>query len=504
MSFIRDTAIDELTAYIERCLSDIQSRRNQLVFINRIPDDILSYIFECAGNGRPFDDALEKIPQLVVPLVCKRWRGVALDTPRLWTRIDRFTEPVSRLSILRSKQAPLNITYIKAYGRTTFVQFISLITPHIEHWGSLSILGAPSDDLAVLSSCPALRLRLLRIAVTFPSHMASDVPSTSPTLFAGHTPCLRDLTLERFYQPLTSSLYTGLTALHLSGVTYPREPGDGSAHQFLDNLRLCPALRTLFLARVEFLQSEVVSFPNPIFLPHARRVILSHLEASFVHLLLASARFSPNLVLMSMHTLDVDTPDDIFTASVDFETNFPRLSSTCYYTISFGFNPAIANRLLVEQVYHAIGHHLPLRNAKLLSIRGDQYISRNNPNTTSFASLLACLPSITTITLISIPASCLDALLITPASHLCPRLHTLRLKSVDVTKDTLLDLAISRTSFDDSLEGAARLTTVTLKRCGNLQAHNDLRAVVSEALGRLSIEVVWEEEQLMESGTSFE
>ncbi|KDQ21817.1 hypothetical protein BOTBODRAFT_141876, partial [Botryobasidium botryosum FD-172 SS1] len=124
-SFLRDITIQEVIAHMGKYLSSIRYRRNGLAPIGRLPDEILSSVFEFADNDAYCVNDLDKAPQAVIPLVCKRWRDVASDTPRLWTRIDEATRPFAPLFILHSKQALLNISHGFLYFRPPFQSTLS-------------------------------------------------------------------------------------------------------------------------------------------------------------------------------------------------------------------------------------------------------------------------------------------------------------------------------------------------------------------------------------------
>lgn len=81
---------------VENLVSAIRSSQNRLAGINRLPEEMLGYIFEALIDlvrGDPdvrLRDYCEDLPQkrwFHVNLVCRYWRHIALSRPALWTCI---------------------------------------------------------------------------------------------------------------------------------------------------------------------------------------------------------------------------------------------------------------------------------------------------------------------------------------------------------------------------------------------------------------------------------
>src|SRR5712672_3754795 len=109
--------IDKNLGKLEKSALALRLRRNALVPISRLPPEVLEIIlsflclpdiFELPMTG----GKLDYLAWLRVSHVCHRWREIALNQPRFWSRINfntlTFTGATQVLS--RSKMAPLELT----------------------------------------------------------------------------------------------------------------------------------------------------------------------------------------------------------------------------------------------------------------------------------------------------------------------------------------------------------------------------------------------------------
>ncbi|KAI0248937.1 hypothetical protein BJV78DRAFT_1130530, partial [Lactifluus subvellereus] len=113
-SSLTDTAafdlVDGEMGAIRRALRAIGTRRNALTPTCRIPTEILGEIFllyQQASAGS-YNTALRWVPG--VAHVCRHWRAVALDYPRLWSHVTLHLgrEWATRMLAL-SKSSPITI-----------------------------------------------------------------------------------------------------------------------------------------------------------------------------------------------------------------------------------------------------------------------------------------------------------------------------------------------------------------------------------------------------------
>ncbi|KDN38766.1 hypothetical protein RSAG8_09316, partial [Rhizoctonia solani AG-8 WAC10335] len=122
--------------------------------INSLPPEVLSHIFVlCEYAGRPTlnirNDPTRGHPNLIcqttLPAICWYWRGVALDTPALWSRVTLSASPPFRLSALylsrSGTEAPLDIE-------------LKLTEKHWGYSGSLGLMDTGSPSSTFLHRCP--------------------------------------------------------------------------------------------------------------------------------------------------------------------------------------------------------------------------------------------------------------------------------------------------------------------------------------------------------------
>lgn len=97
LGFIKRKA-SQLTKQQSTIKKAISTRRSRLAPIHRIPSELLAEIFTWVPllKDTPNNRYINR-DQLFVLRVCKRWREVALSTPKLWAqlRIDIVILPVS-------------------------------------------------------------------------------------------------------------------------------------------------------------------------------------------------------------------------------------------------------------------------------------------------------------------------------------------------------------------------------------------------------------------------
>ncbi|KDQ14335.1 hypothetical protein BOTBODRAFT_145714 [Botryobasidium botryosum FD-172 SS1] len=114
--------MEDMEAQLFECRAAMQAFRNRsttLVPINRLPSECVSQILTMACTPEPVrkEDSNSRRPQhpgkpfcLALSRVCRRWRNIALDTPRVWACIEFPDAPrfrYSELMLERSGGRPL-------------------------------------------------------------------------------------------------------------------------------------------------------------------------------------------------------------------------------------------------------------------------------------------------------------------------------------------------------------------------------------------------------------
>lgn len=280
--------IDKKTRSLQQSMMALTAIRNTLAAVNNLPDEILVEIFWIlALNVRPSLSAIGKmrpiagISWLVVAKVCRRWRNIALWTPKLYSFIDARNLTITRIFLRRSNNLPIDI-YMQSNASSTNVHGIMTeVKPHFLRVRELQFQARYQSMLALTLhvgslSAPMLEsLHLEQIAIR--RILALNEAIIMPEVFNGQTPALRRLYLAHVSIPWTSPIYTGLTDLHLLLQHSSTSP---SIDTFLHVLENCPLLENLTLIRAgPTLETDLLEYPEPI-----RLVELARLHEIYLHL----------------------------------------------------------------------------------------------------------------------------------------------------------------------------------------------------------------------------
>ncbi|EIM84200.1 uncharacterized protein STEHIDRAFT_132626 [Stereum hirsutum FP-91666 SS1] len=256
-------SIDKDLLALRNAFALSQTDRNALSPICRLPSELLAQIFAAiddtprrartpTSKGSPYTS----LGWINVTHVCRHWRYVALEYPRLWRNIS-FTLGSAWTSelLLRSKAVLISLSHLT---EPSFVPFDAIpLASHLDHTEHIHIRSDNNSMRALFKhlSHPAPHLRGLHLT-TVPtggfmrSRMAQPVRLPA-ALFEGVTPALEQVSLTRLHVPWAEWPFRGLR--HLA-VTLPNPhllPLDNSAlptlDQLLDVLSSSPDLETLRL-----------------------------------------------------------------------------------------------------------------------------------------------------------------------------------------------------------------------------------------------------------------
>ena len=267
---------------------DLKGRINAIAPISKLPPELLSAIFtEVAINHytcrtpRLYHSAAG-LPYKWITLthVCHAWRAIALDTPRLWSRIVLTRPDVTREVLARSKKAPLWVSANMSYMNGPQWDILDTIMQESSRLKELSIAG-PARVLENLYPKWTGYANILEsltlsdnnvfdpVAISiFPQH-----PSV-PVLFQGSTPNLRHLDVHHvavgWDNPLFCSTLTSLTVVSRYDNTHKL----GNFGQLLLALENMSALETLELNEAVPRLGEA---PANVFTP-LRRITLANLR----------------------------------------------------------------------------------------------------------------------------------------------------------------------------------------------------------------------------------
>ncbi|KAJ7178189.1 hypothetical protein C8R46DRAFT_1076072 [Mycena filopes] len=224
----------------------LQTRRNSLAPIWRLPTELLTQILELCPTieaDKPEFQTAKFALGLKVSHVCRRWREIAMKRPNFWAHIV-LSRPRWALEMLhRSRGAPLTVG-ADFGGTNTGTKRIAardLVLAQLPRIRELHVrMPVQSQALPAALLLPAPNLETL--------HLWSDEPAdpffASAALFQGQAR-LRHLSLRYCFLEGSSPLWKGIVSLELDNVAL-----DYGMDEFLMNLSTwVPRLRALTLTQ---------------------------------------------------------------------------------------------------------------------------------------------------------------------------------------------------------------------------------------------------------------
>ncbi|KAG8917665.1 hypothetical protein FRC02_002975 [Tulasnella sp. 418] len=263
---------------VQNRVATLRRRRNELVLINRLPNEILSLIIELAGTAIFYHHYPD---MLSISQVCSRWHTIFLSTPKMWTRVISSCDiEFVKIILQRSKHAPLDIEYCFTYSRDEF-QFLRAIIPHASRWRSFRNIGnaIPTfpDDTPQSLHMPLLES--IQIAAS------ADRPKTFPSIFLHDSPRLSSLIIPGFELPLGCSAFSHLRSIHFRAVR------DGSLldlQQWEDFLSSVPELEYIHADGSPNAVLGEIGFPFEVHMEKLERLELSTLPSGLIGALIRS------------------------------------------------------------------------------------------------------------------------------------------------------------------------------------------------------------------------
>ncbi|KAF7319589.1 Short-chain dehydrogenase/reductase family protein [Mycena chlorophos] len=221
-----------LTAEIE----EIESELEQYAYpVHTLPKEIISFIFQHYVPTAPRRASLlHRWSPIMLGHICRAWREIALETPRLWSSFSLVITPkskmhrilkIARLFLERSAPAPLSFALIcESRSRTEDVEsMLKLLVSHISRWRDVSLCLHPLPQLSFIQGA----MPLLR-SVTVVSHKSGgtlvrllDRPSWSPTESFKLSPLLTRVRLSFEIDSYSESIpWNQLTVVQLEGISF--------------------------------------------------------------------------------------------------------------------------------------------------------------------------------------------------------------------------------------------------------------------------------------------
>ncbi|THH12203.1 hypothetical protein EW146_g7780 [Bondarzewia mesenterica] len=266
------SGIDHESYSIRTVLSTLNTRRNALLLICRLPSEVLAHVFEfCLTYEVPgarwmfriSGRARSTLGWIKVTHVCRKWRQVSLENPSLWRNITSHLGVAWMEEMLRrSKSSLINIREI--YHLSTIMLESIPVSRHLSHLRTLCIHATPDDIQPFLksltSSAPFLENLELACVRNRQSNSRRRAVVILPTdIFSNSLPRLNNLTITGLCFPFSVTPLRSLVHLKVifpdTGVLLPvpDAPAEATSElrlklaQFLDTLKEMPELEVLEL-----------------------------------------------------------------------------------------------------------------------------------------------------------------------------------------------------------------------------------------------------------------
>ncbi|KAJ4472830.1 hypothetical protein C8J55DRAFT_141660 [Lentinula edodes] len=242
--------LDGLLRQKEKIKSYIEAHQALMSSIRQIPSETLADIFVwCLPADRNAVRSLKEAP-LLLTTICRNWRQVALDTPRLWTSLHIFLPPhMSDIAV--SKRAIGVKTWLQRSGSLPLS-----ISFHVKpHFGA-----PPTTTTTTMDFSDRLKL-LIRTLVPF-GHRFGNLFLSLPSTELG---AFNDLSMCQF--PILQSFRVRDANLFY-GFFYPPGPwNDGTSSEnasrvpFAPLLTQMPALKRLEVAEISIRDGGHLTLP---------------------------------------------------------------------------------------------------------------------------------------------------------------------------------------------------------------------------------------------------
>ncbi|CAL1699475.1 unnamed protein product [Somion occarium] len=240
-----------------------------------VPDDIIFLTFIALTNMRDAKHSLLSASQ-----VCRRWRLIASYSARLWSKVDLSDLKIASQYVVRARDAPITIMLRRdkvadvPQGLPTFLSTYLNFAQVVE-----IVLELPYSVMAQVLpflNCPLPALKTLTLALTGGSDEENEAEPYALEARLGMCSNLRTLELTRIIVR-SLSCDTQVRAIRWVDQFYGWADNMLTMDQFLEVLRKCPFLDTLYLQDAgPWLDIEDPEYPQlpPINLPNVRMVEL--------------------------------------------------------------------------------------------------------------------------------------------------------------------------------------------------------------------------------------
>lgn len=290
---VRDHARSALEAQIqthENAIVGLKSRINGMAFTARIPPEILSEIFTLVAvdyyEARRWHHygSTHAYKWITLTHVCRAWREIALNTPRLWSHIVLTQPTVAKQVLARSKKAPLWLSASLNHSDDQRAETLDVLMKESARLKELHLTG-PAHTVQALSAkwrTSADLLETINISSDFRQFDPASLlpaPPLSSQIFSGQTPKLSHLQLHRIAVDWSNPLFCNTLKTLIIHTVYDNAPSLGEFSHLLDALEAMPQLETLQLNEsIPRLPDDATQLSHnvqrTISLPHLRHIEL--------------------------------------------------------------------------------------------------------------------------------------------------------------------------------------------------------------------------------------
>ncbi|KDQ19235.1 hypothetical protein BOTBODRAFT_184314 [Botryobasidium botryosum FD-172 SS1] len=299
--------MQDMEAQLFECRAAMQAFRNRsttLVPINRLPSECISQILTMACGPEPVhkEDSNSRHPRrpgkpfcLALSSVCRRWRNIALDTPRAWASIQLSDAPpfkYSELMLERSRGRPLHIRihFPRLQGLGEITNVLHLLQRYISNrYLSLTVIIASRGEaeflLAHLDEHMERPPQLIGLALAILDDKTREFPAMlgletyRVTMPMDRLRSLHLISTRLLYCIIPA--YANLMELRLNHVA-----AYGSHREFEAILSSCQRLEFLQLSCVHLGFSEDDDSRNPVVMSAIRTIELVKVPAESINRLL--------------------------------------------------------------------------------------------------------------------------------------------------------------------------------------------------------------------------
>ncbi|EJF64032.1 hypothetical protein DICSQDRAFT_178558 [Dichomitus squalens LYAD-421 SS1] len=257
--------------------------------ISKLPPEVLSEIFAVVAKvyqttrNPPRFRPRRTYKWIIVTHVCRSWRHVALETPRLWSRIVLSDPEATQEVLARSKKAPLWVTGHVTCRDEPRRKLLDAVMKESSRMKELDLTGPVPifQSVAALSKGGAELLEILSLSGSgrcVPDITIHPLYHTLPVFFGGHTPNLRlhvHMISVKWDNPVLCATLTNLTLVAKHDLTSRL----GTFAQ-LDSSMLPASQRTVLLPNLRKLTLssyvlDCANFLNHVSFPADTRLVVT-------------------------------------------------------------------------------------------------------------------------------------------------------------------------------------------------------------------------------------